>query len=64
MEFSDLTEDQRQRARACKSPDELAALAESEGVTLTDEQLEAVAGGSWNSFGCGKNVCSDKFHYR
>lgn len=45
MEFDDLTDEQKAKARACGTPEELAALAESEGVELTDEQLEGVAGG-------------------
>lgn len=42
-----LTADQVARAEACDSPEELLELAKSEGVELTDEQLEAVAGGTW-----------------
>ena len=35
---------------ACKTAEELAALAEAEGVELSDEQLNSVAGG--DSFWC------------
>ena len=45
--FNELTPDQMEKARACKSSDELVELAESEGIELTDEQLDAVSGGSW-----------------
>lgn len=51
MEFNDLTEEQKAKAKECKTPEELMALAQQEGVELSDEQLEAVAGGSWNSGG-------------
>ena len=40
-----LTSEQVAKAKACKSQDELLTLAKSEGIELTDEQLEAVAGG-------------------
>ena len=54
MEFSELTEEQKARVRACGTSAELVALAKEGGVELTDEQLEAVSGGSiWSD-----NVCS------
>lgn len=40
-----LTTEQINKARKCKSNEELLALAKEEGVTLSDEQLEAVSGG-------------------
>lgn len=42
-----LTPEQLEKARACKSAEELIELAKSEGIELNDEQLEAIAGGSW-----------------
>ncbi len=45
MEFKDLAPEQQEKARACNTPEELLALAKEEGIELTDEQLEAVAGG-------------------
>ena len=42
-----LTPEQLEKARACKSAKELIELAKSEGIELNDEQLEAIAGGSW-----------------
>ena len=45
MEFSDLTEEQKAKALACASPDELLSLAREEGVELTDDQLDGIAGG-------------------
>ena len=47
MNLNDLTPEMRKRGRACKSADELVALATELGVTLTDEQLDEIAGGSW-----------------
>ena len=40
-----LTEEQIEKVKACENSDELLQLAKAEGVELTDEQLEAVAGG-------------------
>ena len=40
-----LSEEQIEMVEKCKSQDELMALAKSEGVQLTDEQLAAVSGG-------------------
>ena len=46
--------------RACKSSDELIALAKDEGIELTDDELKAVSGGvDW--YGClvydGEGCC-------
>ena len=45
-----LSEEQIAKAKECKSQEELLNLAKEEGIELTDDQLEAVAGG-----GCGKD---------
>ena len=50
MQFDDLTDEQKARVRACKTAEELVALAEAEGVELSDEQLQSIAGG--DSFWC------------
>lgn len=56
VEFDDLTEEQKAKALACKTTDELVALAKSLGVMLTEEQLEAMSGGSdWGT--CYNNDC-------
>ena len=49
-EFNDLTDEQKARVKACKTAEELVALAEAEGVELSDEQLNSIAGG--DSFWC------------
>ena len=42
-----------EKARACKSTDELVELAKSEGIELSDEQLDSIAGGgSWADYVC------------
>ncbi len=43
--WDSLTDEQKEKAKACKSMDELTALAAKEGVELPDELLDAVAGG-------------------
>ena len=45
--FSEMTPEQMEKARACKSSDDLVKLAKDEGVELTDEQLDTIAGGTW-----------------
>lgn len=53
MQFQDLTPEQKDRARACGSPEELLALAKDLGYELSDEELKQVsAGGNW--------LCSDE----
>lgn len=53
MNFDDLQNPELQvKVKACKTPEEVLALAKEEGYELTDEELESVAGGSW--FGNGE----------
>ena len=40
-----LTDEQRAKARKCKSPGELITLVQEEGIVLPDEVFDAVAGG-------------------
>ena len=50
MKYDDLTDEQKAKAMACKTADELVELAKAEGVELSDEQLNSIAGG--DSFWC------------
>lgn len=43
--YDSLTDEQKERAKACKTMDELAALAGKDGIELPDEVLDAVSGG-------------------
>ena len=45
MDFDNVPDDIKERAKSCKSTEELLALAKEVGIDLTDEQLEAIAGG-------------------
>ena len=58
MNFENLTPEQLEEARACKSSEELAALAAKVGVELSDEELEGLSGGSWATE-CPKEGCKD-----
>ena len=45
MEFNEIDQELKDRARACKTPEEVLALANEEGITLSDDDLEQIAGG-------------------
>ena len=45
MRFEDLSPELKEKALACKTPDELLKLAKQEGIELTDAQLETISGG-------------------
>ena len=58
MNLEDLTPEQMEKAKACKSAEELVALAKSEGIALSDEQLESISGGAdWKKLNCPWNDC-------
>jgi predicted ribosomally synthesized peptide with nif11-like leader len=48
MDFEDLTPEQQEKVRACKTPEDMLALAKAEGYELSDEELEAVSGGDFS----------------
>ena len=56
MKFEDLTPEQREKAKACKTPEDFLSLAKEGNYELSDEELEAISGGSWGD--CG-NHCWD-----
>ena len=43
MDFNDLTEEQKAKARECKTADELVKLAKEEGIDLDDAALGIVS---------------------
>ena len=45
MEFEDLSLELQEKVRACMSSEELLALANEEGIELTEDQLERINGG-------------------
>ena len=56
MNFEDLSPELQEKAKACKTPEDILALAKEEGYSLSDAELEAVSGsgGGW----C-KGFCED-----
>ena len=45
--LSTLTDEQKKKVEAAKTPEELLAIAKECGQELTQDQLETVAGGGW-----------------
>lgn len=60
MNFEDLSPELQEKAKACKTPEEILALAKEEGYELTDEELSAVSGGG-NSW-CPKDCTQICYH--
>ena len=53
MDFKDLSPELREKAKACKTPEEMLELAKEEGYELSDEELEEIAAaGSWTDSKC------------
>ena len=48
MDFKELSPELREKAKACTNPEEMLALAKSEGYKLSEAELEAVSGGAWD----------------
>ena len=49
MEFNDLSDELKAKAMACKTPEELMALAKEEGHELSEDEIEAISGGvTWS----------------
>ena len=43
--FDSLTDEQKEKIKACKTPDEVVKLVKSDGFELSDEALELISGG-------------------
>ena len=48
--YENLSDEVKAKVKDCKTTEDIMKLAQSEGIELTEEQLEAVAGGS--PWGC------------
>ena len=52
MDLANLTDAQRELLRDCATPEDILKTAQEQGIELTDDQLEAVAGGTdWSTIG-------------
>ena len=49
-----MNDEMRAKIAACETPEDILALAKNEGIELSDDQMEAVSGGSWDcdTFAC------------
>ena len=45
MDFKDLSDELKEEAKACKTPEEFMGFCKNNLITLKDEELEALAGG-------------------
>ena len=54
MNIFELTPELKEKARACKTAEEIKAFLASEAIELTEEQLESISGGNDN---LGSNQC-------
>ena len=58
MKLYELSEELQAKVKACQTPEEMLAVAKEEGYELSEEQLDAIAGGGfWDS--CSDDCTSD-----
>ena len=57
MNLNELTPEQIERARACKTTEDLVKLAGEEGYELSDDELTAITGGGVEDWGCWTYDC-------
>ena len=66
MNLEDLTPEQKEKAFACKTPEELLALAQEEGYEPSEEELQSLSGGWGKCDGyvddCYSNTCAGDFY--
>ena len=55
MKFEDLTKEQQEKAKACKTPEEIFALAKEVGYELSEDEIDSISGGSWDP--CWTHKC-------
>lgn len=56
MKIEDLTPEQKEKARACKTSEDILELAKEEGYELSDAELETISGGDWDCW----TVCTER----
>lgn len=54
MVFDNISDELKEKAKACKTPEEVLELAKTEGYELSEDELDAVVGGRANTleWGC------------
>ena len=59
MNVNDLSPELQEKARACRTPEDLFKLAKDEGIEIPDEQLDGISGGwcSTHEWGCPADKC-------
>ncbi|MBP3894045.1 MAG: Nif11-like leader peptide family natural product precursor [Atopobiaceae bacterium] len=69
MDYPEISEELKAKAAACKTTEELFALAKSEGVDISEEDLSAISGGKWECENAPCTVdapdttpCPDKYY--
>ena len=62
MDLSDLTQEQWDKLRECKTPEDILALAQAEGYELTDEELQQMSGGG-DGYVVGGSIWGDGPQY-
>ena len=57
--YNGLSDDLKKKAMECRTAEELMSLAKTEGIELTDEQLDAISGGfEWI---CDEDTCEEYY---
>ena len=54
FEGIEISSELREKAKACKTPEEVLELAKKEGYKLSDAEMEAISGGGWSQ--CSTDV--------
>lgn len=57
MNFEDLTPEQQEKAKACKTPEDIMALAKEKGCELSEKELASISGGWCFSYECSDRAC-------
>ena len=58
--YDGLSDEMKAKVKECRTSEELIALAKTEGIELTDEQLDAISGGSYNWVCSSLEDCPEK----
>ena len=58
--FNALTDEQKRRVEAAKTPEELLAIAKESGYELTLDDINKVSGGAINCLHCQHDACPQK----